>query len=222
MQNVDKHQMLSTEFVDDLFTLDKSRVEAICNGIVKRGLPIKWSCSARADTINQYLLATMAGAGCGCIFFGIESGSQRILDCMQKGETLEQMKQAVRWTREAGIQTWGFFILGFPGETKEELETTIRFASELELDFAEFFLASAYPGSALYELAKGENLIVMKNWSEISYGEPHLRNSNISPKDLREYLIKAYRYFYTSPRVVYRLLEEGKTQFLSEIECQTG
>jgi len=220
-QIVSRHKMCSFEFVDDLFTLDNRRVEAICRGIAERGLPVHWSCSARADTVNPGLLATMADAGCGCIFYGVESGSQRILDCMQKGEKLEQITQAVRWAREAGIRTWGFFILGFPGETREELETTIRFASELELDYAEFFIATAFPGSALYEQAKSEKLVMMENWSDISYGKPNIRNSNLSPKDVKEYLIKAYRNFYTSPRVASRLERDGETRLMNEIIRQT-
>ena len=217
-----RHEMYSFEFVDDLFTLDNRRIEAICSGITERGLPVQWSCSARADTVNPTLLTAMADAGCGCIFYGIESGSQRILDCMQKGETLEQMTLAVRWTREAGIKTWGFFILGFPGETKAELEATIDFASELELDFAEFFIASAFPGSALYEQAKDKGLLMMEKWSDISYGKPNIKNPDLSPGDVKAYLIKAYRHFYTSPRVVSRLEREGNNRLMAEIIRQTG
>lgn len=216
-QIIYKHKMNSFEFVDDLFTLDNSRVEDICQGIIERGLPIDWSCSARADTVNPHLLSIMANAGCKCIFYGVESGSQRILGCMQKGETLEQIISAVQWTKEAGIQTWGFFIIGFPGETSRELEMTIRFASQLELDFAEFFIASAFPGSALYEYAKSANLIMMRNWSDISYGEPNIRNSKIHPNDLKRYLLKAYHDFYTSPRVVSRLTINGNNELMDEI-----
>jgi anaerobic magnesium-protoporphyrin IX monomethyl ester cyclase len=221
-QIVSKYKMNSFEFVDDLFTLDNRRVEAICSGIIERGMKVRWSCSARADTVNSRLLATMADAGCGCIFYGVESGSQRILDCIQKGESLMQIEEAVRCTREAGIQTWGFFILGFPEETREDLERTIRFACELDLDFAEFFIASAFPGSALYERAKRDDLVLMENWSDISYGKANIKNPVLFPQDVREYLIKAYRDFYTSSRVASRLLKEGETQLLSEIKYQTG
>lgn len=216
-QIVNVHGLNSFEFVDDLFTLDKGRVEAICRGIVERGLSVSWTCSARADTINPALLSSMAEAGCECIFFGIESGSQRILDDMGKRETLAQMSDAVRVTRQAGIGTWGFFIIGFPDETAEEIETTIRFAREIELDFAEFFIASAYPGSPLCEYAKEHDLIMMDDWADISYGNPNIRNANVSPEDMKGYLVKAYRDFYTSPEVMSRLSETGNTAFLDEI-----
>lgn len=214
---IEVYDMHAFEFVEDLFTLDKKRVTDICDGIINRGLDVTWSCSARADTVTPELLLKMAEAGCRCIFYGIESGCQRVLDLMKKGEKLQQITDAIRWTEDAGMQTWGFFILGFPGETRQELEMTIQFAGEKGLDFAEFFIISAFPGSPLYTMAKKGNMLISGNWSDIAYGVPNVRNPEIPPKELQDYLIKAYKDFYTSPEVLSRLAAEGKSDLLDEI-----
>lgn len=219
-QLVQVHNLTSFQFVDDLFTLDNDRVRTFCRQLIQSGMSVNWSCSARADTVNPELLHSMAAAGCQCISYGIESGSSRILGAMKKGETLEQMMDAVRWTREAGMKTWGFFILGFPDETRAELEQTIRFAGELELDFAEFFIATAFPGSALYEYVKDTDLLTMTDWSDVAYGCPTIRNRELSEVELKDYLVRAYRDFYTSPRVLARLEREGQERFIEEILLQ--
>ena len=219
---VEEYDMHAFEFVDDLFTLDKKRVEDICDEIIKRELSVAWSCSSRADTVTPEVLSKMAEAGCQCIFYGIESGCQRVLNLMRKGENLQQIADAVRWTRNVGIKTWGFFILGFPGETRQELEMTIRFAGGIELDFAEFFIISAFPGSPIYETAQKGNMLIANNWSDVAYGVPNIRNPEITPQELQSYLIKAYRDFYTSPGVVSRLLREGRADLLDEIRHQVS
>jgi len=219
---VEEYDMHSFEFVEDLFTMDNKRVTDICDGIIDIGLNVTWSCSARADTVTPELISKMAEGGCRCIFYGIESGCQRVLDLMKKGERLQQIADAVRWTEDAGMQTWGFFILGFPGETRQELEMTIQFAGETGLDFAEFFIISAFPGSPLYTVAKKENMLIACNWADIAYGVPNVRNPEIPPEELQDYLIKAYKVFYTSPGVVSRLTAEGQSDLLDEILHQVS
>ena len=219
---VNEYKMNTFEFVDDLFTLDKRRVFEFCEGVKQRGYELTWTCSARADTVTPELLRAMAGAGCRIIYYGVESGSQRILDKVGKRETLEQMAQAVKWTHEASMRSWGFFIIGFPDETPEEVEQTIAFASELELDYAEFFICSAFPGSPLYEYAIEESLVHKRSWSDISYGKANIENRYMTPQELERYMVKGYRDFYTSPRVMKRLRLYGQGSLVEEIERQTS
>lgn len=219
---VNHYHMSTFEFVDDLFTLDKQRVFDLCAGIRERGYEVNWTCSARADTVTPELLRAMAGAGCRIIYYGVESGSQRILDLIGKRETLEQMRKAVAWTHEASMRSWGFFILGFPEETRTEVEATVAFASELELDYAEFFICSAFPGSPLYERAVVEGLVKKERWSDISYGRANVTSAHIRGEELESYLVEAYRSFYTSPRVRKRLRLYGQEDLVAEIERQTA
>ena len=219
---ITRFRMNTFEFVDDLFTLDRQRVFDICNGIVERGYEVNWTCSARADTVTLEMLKAMAGAGCRVVYFGIESGSQRILDLIGKRETLEQLAQAVRWTREASMRSWGFFIIGFPEETPEEIRATIQFAIDIDLDYAEFFICSAFPGSPLYERAMEEGLVKKDNWSDISYGKANVENEHMSGDELEEWMIRAYRDFYTSPKVWERLRLYGQGDMVAEIVRQAG
>jgi radical SAM superfamily enzyme YgiQ (UPF0313 family) len=101
----------------ETFVVDRAYVAALCRGIIERGLRISWTSNSRVDTVDKELLTLMAQAGCWMISYGIESGSQKILDEADKGTTIEQAMQAVRCAHEAGIKTVGQFILGLPGET---------------------------------------------------------------------------------------------------------
>jgi radical SAM superfamily enzyme YgiQ (UPF0313 family) len=214
---VEKYKIHQMEFADDTFTLIKKRVEDICYEIVKRGLDVTWACSSRADTVTKDLLIKMRKAGCSLIFYGIESASQRVLNLMNKGEKLRQIVKAIRWTKEAGIEAYGSFILGFPGESRAELEATIKFAKKIGIDFAEFSTITAFPGSPLYETAKKENALLTEDWSQYTGGKPNVVNPEIPPRQLAKYLARAYISFYTWPRVVFHHLLKGRFRFIKTI-----
>jgi anaerobic magnesium-protoporphyrin IX monomethyl ester cyclase len=138
-------------FVDDLFTLDRRRLAAVCDQIIEEGLDIRWQCLARADRVTPDLLALMYRAGCREIHYGIESGNPQILARIGKGITLDQARTAVAWTFEAGILAKGYFMLGLPGDTEETIEQTIEFANNLDLDQAMFSLTTPFPGTQLWD-----------------------------------------------------------------------
>ena len=125
-------------FWDDTFTLDRKRVMDICQGIREIPGKVEWICLARVDTVDPELLAAMAAAGCYQIQYGVESGSERLLRQLGKNCTLDQVRNAFLWTRQAGIQSAGFFMLGIPGETPAEREQTIALAKELRPDYVSF------------------------------------------------------------------------------------
>jgi anaerobic magnesium-protoporphyrin IX monomethyl ester cyclase len=218
---VEKYGVRSIEFSDDMFTLLRKRVEGICQEIKGRHLDISWACSSRVDTVSKDLLEKMKDAGCGLIFYGIESGSKRILDLMNKGISIEQITRAIKWTREAGIEAYGSFILGFPGETREELETTIKFARELDLDMAEFNLITAFPGSDLFEVVKREGLLITEDWSQYTAGRPNVINREIPAAELAKYLGRAYTSFYLSPPVILHHLLKGRAHMVKKIVIET-
>lgn len=134
----------------DLFTVSREQVMGLCEGILARGLRIRWTCNSRVDFVDPEMLRTMARAGCWMISWGIESGSEEVLRRAGKGIRLEQVEQALRWAKEAGIRNWGYFIIGLPGETEETIQQTIRLALRLPLDLALFHIAAPYPGSPLF------------------------------------------------------------------------
>ena len=138
-------------FVGDNFTINKKRTIALCELMKQSKLDIEWVCDTRADMISRDLLKSMKEAGCRTIWFGVESGSPRILEKINKGITNEQTIQAFKLCREEGIQTASSFILGIPGETLEDMEVTYNFAKKLDPDWAQFNVYVAVPGSGLYD-----------------------------------------------------------------------
>jgi len=202
------------EFTDDLFTLDHRRVEAICDEMKNRRLDVPWACSSRVDTISRELLLKMREAGCVFIYFGVESGSQRTLNQMRKGITISQIENAVRWAKEIGIEALASFIIGWPGETIDDVENTLEFAKRLDTDYAQFSFATPYPGTELYNLAKNQKLLLTDNWSEYTAGRPVIYTGEYPVEDLPKLLLHAYKSFYLTPRMILRNLKKGRVSLL--------
>jgi anaerobic magnesium-protoporphyrin IX monomethyl ester cyclase len=139
-------------FVDDHFLLQPKRIDAICKGINDAGVTIEWGCEGRVDSTAQHLFPNMAKAHCRTIMFGLESGSQKILDRLQKEQTLEEVETAVTNAKQAGIEiVHGFFVVGSPDETVEDIRATFDFASRLPLDTFGFNRLCVYRGTPLWQ-----------------------------------------------------------------------
>ena len=177
-------------FVDDTFTLNPRPAQAICHEIIARGLHIKWHAYSRVDTINQDLLKIMKQAGCYYICFGIESGSQQVLDTIKKGINLEQAKQAVRLAAEAGMGMLLSFIFGLPGETPETARETVALAKELRDKYGAnygFHLLAPLPGTEMREKAADYGIrILTSNWASYDANEPITETATMSAAAVRE------------------------------------
>ncbi len=138
-------------FIDDLFTIDLRRLNLITDQMLAEKLDIRWQCLGRVDRVNAEILRKMYAAGCRRIHYGIESGNQEILGRISKGIHLEQVRKAVRWAKEAGLQVKGYFMLGLPGDTEETMRQTVDLAVELDLDEAMFSLTTPFPGTRLWD-----------------------------------------------------------------------
>ena len=142
----------SVYFVDDHFLLQPKRIEAICTGLTDHHIDIQWGCEGRVDSVAQHLFPAMAKARCRTIMFGIESGSQKILDRLKKEQTLAEVKTAVTNAKQAGIEiVHGFFTVGNPDETVEDMEATFDLASKLPLDTFGFNRLCVYRGTPLWQ-----------------------------------------------------------------------
>jgi anaerobic magnesium-protoporphyrin IX monomethyl ester cyclase len=209
-----EYNPMTIEFADDLFTLNRKRVTKICRELRNRGLyDVAWACSSRINITTRKLLSEMKKAGCLLIYYGIESGSQRVLNIMKKQLRIEQIVKAVNWTQEAGLNILGSFLFGIPGETKAEMSQTIRFAKKLGLLYTQFSIATPYPGTELYKIAKENNYLITEDWSQYTSGKPIIETETFTAEDLRYYLRKAYVSFYLSPRVLLNQIRE-KNLFL--------
>ena len=153
-------------FRDETFTINRKLIINLCNEIIQQGLNrrVKWTCMTRVDLVDEDLLHFMNEAGCWSIHYGAESGSQRLLDMIQKGITIKQIKDAFRWTRKAGIEVKAFFMLGLPTETREDSLQTLKFTKECGADWIQVTLTVPYPGTKLYELAKKDGTLKSFRW----------------------------------------------------------
>lgn len=146
-------------FVDDEFVMNKKFLHEFCKKVRESGLGFTWGCSGRVNLMTEDLIATMANSGCVLIGYGIESGSQKMLDIMRKRVTVEQAKQAVQLTQKYLGWADCSFMIGTPGETRKTIQETIDFCKELNLVPEVIFFITPYPGAELYEIAKAQNKI---------------------------------------------------------------
>jgi anaerobic magnesium-protoporphyrin IX monomethyl ester cyclase len=147
-------------FVDDHFLLQPKRIDAICKGINDAEVNIQWGCEGRVDSTAQHLFPAMAKAHCRTLMFGVESGSQKVLDRLKKDQTLEQVESAVDNAKAAGIEiVHGFFVVGSPDETVEDMRATFDFASRLKLDTFGFNRLCVYRGTPLWKEYVARDLV---------------------------------------------------------------
>ena len=152
----------------DLFTVNRQQVADLCNLILESGLKVKWTCNSRVDYVDEEMLKLMGRAGCWYISWGIESANELILKRIRKGYHKEQAFKALKWSKAAGINNWGYFIIGLPGETEESIQETIAYAKELPLDIALFHIAAPYPGTPFfYEVVENGWFRPGTNWEEV-------------------------------------------------------
>jgi radical SAM superfamily enzyme YgiQ (UPF0313 family) len=194
-------------FRDETFTATKKRVFEICNLIKEQDLDMTWMVNSRVDAITKEVAKAMADAGCHTIKFGVESGNQRILDNLKKGITLEQTKNAFKWTKEAGMKRVAHFMLGAPGDTKETVEETINFViHELDPEYISPNITTPYPGTELFELVLEKGFKPGDDWSKWNLSdalEDAVFNemfSELTKEELNEAFTKAYTEFYFRPK----------------------
>ena len=185
-------------FCDDAFTVDQARTEAMCNEILKRGMKIQWNCGTRVDMLTKELLAKMKEAGCVSVWFGVESGSQQVLDAMKKGITPELTTKVFGWVRELGMRPVSNVIFGFPGDTKKGAWKTIKFVEKINPEEVSIYnIATPYPGTPLYDLVKEKGWLRVTDFDKYdNTTEPIFETPWLSMKDLGKLREDAFHHFY--------------------------
>lgn len=162
-------------FEDDSFTLNKKLVSDICNLLIKEKLNITWATETRANLVTSDLIKKMKSAGCEDITIGVESGDEGTLKKIKKGITIEQIKNASRILKENKIRFDAFFMIGFPWETKKEIDKTVSLMNELDPRVAVFSVVTPYPGTELYDICRSEGLIPENiDWSTFFHQSPDM------------------------------------------------
>lgn len=195
-------------FYDDNFATNKARVRKICELLLNSQLDIVWSCFSRVDWADAELLKLMKKAGCHQIMFGAESGDQSQLDNMRKQVTLDRIRQAIQWTKDAGIDCRAAFLFGMPGETEETMKKTIDFALELDPDIAQFNIATPNPGTQLYDWAEKNGYLATEKWEDYDWASPVLRLPTIDAATVKKYYKLAYKKFYFRPSYFLKRLQK--------------
>ncbi|MHC1630636.1 MAG: B12-binding domain-containing radical SAM protein [Methanoculleaceae archaeon] len=195
----EKYRIHEIEFLDDTFTLNRPRAMRIARRIREEGLDISWSASSRVDLFSDEIAQAMKKGGCHTVYFGIESGSQKTLDLIGKRITLEQSLTAVKRAKKHKLRTLGAFILGFPDETKEDIKKTIKFSKKVGVDYAQFTIATPYPGTRLWNYTLSKNLILTFNWRKYTTMDPIMELKNFTSGQIKRMFQKAYLSFYMRP-----------------------
>jgi anaerobic magnesium-protoporphyrin IX monomethyl ester cyclase len=196
-------------FYDDAFTVNQLRTAEICEEIKNRKLKIKWDCETRVDMVTKELLLKMKEAGCIAVWFGVESGSQQVLDDMGKGFSIAQTIRAAKWAKEAGLMTVASVILGFPGETKETAWKTIKLVEKINPNDVGYYIATPYPGTPLYDFVKENGWLKITDFDKYDTATPTFEIPKLSMKELREIREKAFQRFYLRPTYVLQMFAKG-------------
>jgi radical SAM superfamily enzyme YgiQ (UPF0313 family) len=184
----------------DTVTLNVKSFSAFCEELIARHLPIQWFGNARADNLTDpAFVARLRQSGCWMLALGIETESEATRKDMMKRLEGEKIRTALANMRRAGIRSFAFFILGYPGDTRESLDRTARYAVELNPDFANFYPAVPYPGTELHAKAKREGLLKDEDWSRMEYSYYLLSGNGLDEATVMDAVRRSMRRFYLRP-----------------------
>jgi radical SAM superfamily enzyme YgiQ (UPF0313 family) len=214
---IHKYKVKEIDFYDDSFTVNKKRVTELCDAIIKCGIDVQWKCEARVDLVNKELLEKMKKAGCYLIAYGVETGNQELLDILKKGVTIDQIRKAFKITKEVGIETLAYIMIGIPGETRKTIKKTLNFTRALDPDYAQIAVLTPYPQTELYEMVKEKGHLIKEDWSKYAYvgdsATAVIRTDELSPEDLADELKRITKAFYLRPKYILKQLRKSTSAY---------
>jgi anaerobic magnesium-protoporphyrin IX monomethyl ester cyclase len=191
----------------DTVTLNQKTFSAFCEALISRNLDIQWFGNARADNLTDpAFVQRLRRSGCWMLAMGIESSSPDIRKGMVKRLEEQKIRTAFANLRDAGIKSFAFFIFGYPGDTAQSMNATIDYAIELAPDFANFYPAVPYPGTALYDKVRAEGLLKNDDWSKMEYSYYLLEGQGLDERIVMSAINRAKRRFFLRPRYLGRHL----------------
>ena len=190
---VERHHIESVAFFDEFAAARPERFRAICERMIEEGFDsLRWECQMHSLRVDSDLLKLMKRAGCVQVGIGFESGSQRVLDLMRKNSTVEGNLEAAKRVQEAGLRVRGCFIIGTPGETRDDVEQTQRFIEAAKIDFASINYLTPFPGSTLFDRYAGQIAAAGVPWEHFTTGDPQTFTCNnaMAPDEQRRLFAK--------------------------------
>jgi radical SAM superfamily enzyme YgiQ (UPF0313 family) len=218
----DKYGANQFTFYDDAFTVNRDRVMKICEELHARKLDLIWDCGTRVDMVDRELLKRMHSAGCIAVWLGVESGSEIILNAMNKGIKLNKTRLAYKTAHEVGLMTIANVVLGFPGETEQTARETINFVKELNPDDVGFYVATPYPGTPLYDQVRKNGWLRVTDFDKYDTAGPTFETPWLSMKKLAEIRYKAYQEFYLRLGYVLKMMRRGGTYGISAVKTSAA
>jgi radical SAM superfamily enzyme YgiQ (UPF0313 family) len=208
----DAKQLLIT---DDTFTINHIRLEKICRGMIDARLNLEWFCFSQVNVVDREILTMMKKAGCYSIGFGVESANPEILKAMGKPIRPEDAVTAVRVANEVGMKTQAFYVLGMPGETREQMEQTISFAHRVDSTLAFFNMLVPYPGTKDFNDFFADVPLDTINWSDfVAVGEACvLKKSLVPARDIERMIAGANRKYYFRLSKLFSLVSTITTMY---------
>jgi anaerobic magnesium-protoporphyrin IX monomethyl ester cyclase len=203
------HGAEAFSFYDDMLTYDKKRVYEICDGMRERKLDLPWDCQSRVDTVNREMVFKMKEAGCQELFYGVETGSQEILDVMGKKTSIEQNENAIKWAKEAGIFVAISVVIGYPGETRHSVQQTLDFIRKVKPDDAFLCVATPSPGSELANIVKKKGWKMSSDLSLYDLSNPVFENPELPAEEITKIRKEFCNSFYSPGYVVRQLLRRN-------------
>lgn len=208
----EKYDIKEFQIWDDNFTMNKERAMEFCDLLIKENIHLDWWCpnGLRIETLDEELLKKMKQTGCYAMAVGIESGSEKIQKDMKKFLNLDKVREIVKLADKIGIRTQGFFIIGYPTETKEDILKTIKFAKELPLKRASFHLFQPLVGSEIYDCLKKEGKLNGMDLSRCDYSKANILPVGFKSLDeVKNLQKKAILEFYLRPSIFTRFIIEN-------------
>ncbi|MDD5650617.1 MAG: radical SAM protein [Candidatus Nanoarchaeia archaeon] len=210
----EKYHIKEFEIWDDNFSMNKERAMKFCNLLIKEKINLGWWCpnGLRIETLDEELLRKMKESGCYAMAVGIETGSEKIQKDMKKYLNLDKAKEIVKLAHKIGIRTQGFFIIGYPTETREDILKTIKFAKSLPLDRASFSLFQPLVGSEIYNCLKKEGKLKDIDMNKCEYSKPSILPQGFKNiEEVKKLQKKAILEFYLRPKTFSKFVYENLT-----------
>ncbi len=190
-------------FVDDNFSLNPKRVIELCQRIRRERIEIEWICEGRVDNCSQEMVREMVKSGCKMLYLGIESANQRILDYYKKNITPEQSRTAVRNARKAGMEVIvGSFIVGAPSETMLEIQNTLKFPSQIDIDIPQFNILGAFPGMDIWDELKLKGVLDEEKYWETGISVPEISPEAIPHEVIKRMIHEHFQHFFLRPKYI--------------------
>lgn len=207
----EKYGIKMFDFIDDTFTANKNWCMDFANQV--KFLKVRFTCSTRVDVVDEEILIALKGSGLYRATYGIESGSQKILDFYNKGVTVEENAEAIRLTKKAGIHARALFMIGSPNETMEDIIATKKFIKRTKPDTIFFAITTPMPQTALWSYCKERGLLITENFEDMDYFKsPSIKTEYITQEQVVKIRSQILRAFYVrralNPIFVYHVLRE--------------